>query len=87
MADPGCDQRRNYRRSGGLPVALVLALLSRDWSVSGDLIATWPSLHSVEVTVTGNRIAVFTRHTTGVTVVRLTWRREPVCARLPQLCG
>ncbi|MGH7643662.1 MAG: hypothetical protein ACRENX_11770 [Candidatus Dormibacteria bacterium] len=37
-----------------------------------DLVATWASLESVEVTIPGNRIVVFTVNTTGVTVERLT---------------
>jgi hypothetical protein len=36
----------------------------------GDLIAPWPSLESLEVTVPGNRIVVFTLQTTGIVMER-----------------
>ncbi|MGC1183764.1 MAG: hypothetical protein WBA31_01250 [Candidatus Dormiibacterota bacterium] len=36
----------------------------------GDLIASWPSLASLEVTVPGNRIVAFTLQTSGIVVER-----------------
>lgn len=39
-------------------------------SRDGDLIASWPSLESLEVTVPGNRIVVFTLYSSGIAVER-----------------